>query len=62
MKEAEERRFDRQLGMARLVFLLLHLVAILVNLQDQVPIHSPRPATSRSTFQKYSPDRLRVGR
>lgn len=37
MKEGlEDKKYDKQFGLARLLLLLMHLMAILTNLQDQV--------------------------
>lgn len=54
-KEDDDKTYDLQFGVARLILLILQLIAILINLQDQVLPWLARPATSCLPFQKHWP-------
>jgi hypothetical protein len=56
----EDKKYDKQFGLARLFFLILHLLAILHNLQDQVALLPHRLITSFSISQRLIPHILLI--
>lgn len=52
-EEVDDKRYDKVLGGARLLFLLMHLIVILSNFNDQVIWMPCRAATCHLIFQNW---------